>query len=462
MGVTLYHLLTGKSPNEPPYEFKPLRTIDKSFSEGIEFIVNKCVQSDPSKRYQDVNELLYDLNNIYTFNSYYKKQKLLNNIKLGCKCGCLVLCLAFVFISGKSILNERIERYRGIVDGGYYYLNLCNFPDARAYFDEAIKMEKNNPEPYLGIAQILLKQGRYDECVSYIEEIATKMPESRASSQYNYLTGSVYYEQGKYDEALKYLEIAYNADPEKNEYARDAAVCYAKLGELSRAREILNSIPSDGVTDDVHNYVRGQVILADGNRLEAIQIFENVISITENEDLKFRSYMELSNIYKAMRHENSGDWAAINAQINVLERAVKDLKDEDNLIVTEAMAEVYFTAQRYELSIEKFKRLIELGYERAYIYSNIAIIYHQMENFSSAEEILLIMKDKYPDNYQCYVRLAYLYMDMEGKEDMNNRNYSRVLEHYNLAVQFAPSGMNTSDIIQLTAKINELRSKGWL
>lgn len=74
----------------------------------------------------------------------------------------------------------------------------------------------------------------------------------------------------------------------------------------------------------------------------------------------------------------------------------------------------------------------------------------------------MTMKEKYPDNYQCYMQLAYLYMDMEGQKPESSRNYSKVLEYYNLAVQFAPSGKNTSDILQLTAKINELRSKGWL
>ena len=110
LGVTMYHLLTGKSPNEPPYEFKPLRMVDKSFSEGIEFIVNKCVQNDPANRYQDTTELLHDLNNIHTFNSYYKKQKMAENIKLGSKCTALLLCLIMIFISGKFVMAERVER----------------------------------------------------------------------------------------------------------------------------------------------------------------------------------------------------------------------------------------------------------------------------------------------------------------------------------------------------------------
>lgn len=461
LGVTMYHLLTGKSPNEPPYEFKLLRMVDKSFSEGIEFIVNKCVQNNPLNRYQDTTELLHDLNNIHTFNSYYKKQKFAENINLGSKCAALLLCSIMIFVSGKSVMAEREKRYADIIDGGYHYLNLFQFQDSLNYFEEAVKMEKNNPESYFGIAQIFLKQGRYDECISYLDEISSKMPECRNAAQYNYLKGSVLYEKEDYEAAVDYMEKAYETDPTKNDYSIDLAVCYAKLGDLSEAREILDSITSDGITDDILNYVRGQIVLAEGNTTEAVGNFETVISITDDEDLKTRSYMELSNIYKAMRNTGNSR-TAVNSQIDVLERAVNDLQDEDNLIITEAMAEAYFAAKKYDLSVQKFKKLIELGYERAYIYRNIAIIYQQTGNFSKAEDTLMDMKEKYPDDYQCYMQLAYLYMEMEGQEPESRRDYSKVLKYYNLAVQFAPSGKNTSDILQLTAKINELRSKGWL
>ncbi|MGL5693162.1 MAG: serine/threonine protein kinase, partial [Peptostreptococcaceae bacterium] len=67
-GVTMYHLLTGNSPLEPPYEVRKLRTISRRFSEGMEYIVDRCTQNDPDDRYQNVYEVLYDLENIYEFN----------------------------------------------------------------------------------------------------------------------------------------------------------------------------------------------------------------------------------------------------------------------------------------------------------------------------------------------------------------------------------------------------------
>lgn len=65
LGATLYHLLTGHSPAEPPYEIKPLSYWDPSYAgSGMEFIINKCCQQDPERRYQNCAELMYDLEHV--------------------------------------------------------------------------------------------------------------------------------------------------------------------------------------------------------------------------------------------------------------------------------------------------------------------------------------------------------------------------------------------------------------
>lgn len=65
LGATLYHLITGHSPAEPPYEIKPLSYWNPAFSgSGLEYIISKCCQQDPSARYQSCAELMYDLEHV--------------------------------------------------------------------------------------------------------------------------------------------------------------------------------------------------------------------------------------------------------------------------------------------------------------------------------------------------------------------------------------------------------------
>lgn len=83
LGVTMHQLLTGDDPRKAPHprdmttrlgekrvlkpepcistEFEPVRHWNPELSEGIEAIVNKCVQINPEDRYQNCDELLSDL-----------------------------------------------------------------------------------------------------------------------------------------------------------------------------------------------------------------------------------------------------------------------------------------------------------------------------------------------------------------------------------------------------------------
>ncbi len=61
LGITLHHLLTGKSPVEPPYGLKPIRYYDQQLSPELEAIISKCTCEVMTGRYQSVSELMGEL-----------------------------------------------------------------------------------------------------------------------------------------------------------------------------------------------------------------------------------------------------------------------------------------------------------------------------------------------------------------------------------------------------------------
>lgn len=72
LGATLYHLVTGKNPCEPPYEIKPIRQWNPTLSSGFEQIIIKCCQASPEDRYQSCSELLYALDHYNELDNEFK------------------------------------------------------------------------------------------------------------------------------------------------------------------------------------------------------------------------------------------------------------------------------------------------------------------------------------------------------------------------------------------------------
>lgn len=75
LGTTLYHLVTGKNPCEPPYELLPIRQINPNLSDGLQRIIAKCTQKNPDDRYQSCAELMYALEHYDEIDEKYRKKQ---------------------------------------------------------------------------------------------------------------------------------------------------------------------------------------------------------------------------------------------------------------------------------------------------------------------------------------------------------------------------------------------------
>lgn len=67
LGATMYHLLTGHNPSEPPYGLYPITGWNPALSTGLEKIILKCTRKNPKERYQSAEELMYALKHYRDF-----------------------------------------------------------------------------------------------------------------------------------------------------------------------------------------------------------------------------------------------------------------------------------------------------------------------------------------------------------------------------------------------------------
>ena len=112
LGMTMHHLLTGVDPRPKSYEYIPIRQWNPELSSGLERIIDKCTALAPEDRYQNCNELMYDLEHYEEIGDEYKKKQ---KKKLGVFIG--FVALSVIFLGLGILFNSLVaNRYDVLVD----------------------------------------------------------------------------------------------------------------------------------------------------------------------------------------------------------------------------------------------------------------------------------------------------------------------------------------------------------
>lgn len=150
LGATMYHLLTGHNPSEPPYEMYPIRHWNPQLSGGLEAIILKCTQKNPIDRYQSCAELLYALEHYWETDAVYRKKQISNLKKFAVPA---VLTVALGIASGvfygleSHTTNTSYDSYINAAR------NSTVKEDEIANYRKAINLDPYRSEGYNGLLQ---------------------------------------------------------------------------------------------------------------------------------------------------------------------------------------------------------------------------------------------------------------------------------------------------------------------
>lgn len=308
LGATLYHLVTGMNPCEPPYEIKPIREINPTLSSGLERIILKCTQRDPNDRYQSAAEMMYALEHYNEIDDIYRKKQKRKLWKF-----LVPLILTFVF-AGTSVWgyisaeNKKTENYDYILANAdsvedYYEAIITDPTRLEAYLgsnshDGIIKFLINdgvlNGEDNKALTQLRgglneVNVGGYSNSVMVLDKLQQANPSGYAQVCYEIGEAYLFYydigvEKDKYAAASTWFQYAQEEYPIAKMYC-DISSCmqniakYTKAGQLAKLNEEYESLWN-------------QINSLNSN---AIKKFENN---TEGLDLKLRVWNEIINMIR--------------------------------------------------------------------------------------------------------------------------------------------------------------------
>lgn len=146
LGMTMHHLLTGIDPrNGEPYA--PVRQWNPELSEGIEIIIDRCVEPAPENRYQSCMDLLYDLEHPELITRGFKKKQKRKLISFIAALGLsVVMAIAGVVLNltAVKVNNQDYDANIAVSDPDKYFAAVKIYPERVDAYNMLIEYYKNH------------------------------------------------------------------------------------------------------------------------------------------------------------------------------------------------------------------------------------------------------------------------------------------------------------------------------
>lgn len=156
LGMTMHHLLTGIDPRIGE-AYAPVRMWNPEVSEGVEMIVDRCVQPAAEHRYQNCQDLLYDLEHPELITKDYKKKQKRKLISFIASIVMAILCLITGIVFNKTAININNSDYDVLVATS----TASSLEDKIANYKQAIEIYPNRTDAYIKIIEAYEDEGKF-------------------------------------------------------------------------------------------------------------------------------------------------------------------------------------------------------------------------------------------------------------------------------------------------------------
>lgn len=246
LGATMYRLVTGHNPSEPPYEMYPITHWNPRLSTGLEGIIAKCTSKDPKSRYQSVQEVRYALEHyrdldLDSIRRYRRNLRIL--LAAG---GMTVMLFGASGVSYAAADHMQKDEYAYNLEAGR---RSPNKQDSIAFYQKAIQTDCAGEEAYDQLLTLVTQDGVLDEqeekvllqlsisVDKYLERYKMQNPDGYAGLCYRIGSSYWYYyehEEKRQAGAVAWFESAkagFEGNPEKEQEWKRAST-YVEIGNF--------------------------------------------------------------------------------------------------------------------------------------------------------------------------------------------------------------------------------------
>lgn len=479
LGATLYHFLTGHKPQVNYGEIVPIAWYDIELSEGFRLILEKMLNLDPARRFQNGGELKKALENIREYDSEYRAYRRKERSRVLLFTGMLIAGLAMTGTGFFAMQREKTYAYNRALAQAEELIESEEWSSAEEALQEAVKKCPERIEAYRAELLRLYRSGNYEEALKYGKDILENPSYvlDNEADQYELgmildILGNACYDTGDYASAAGCFRQAVEKCSDSAAFYRDYAAALAFAGDPEKAGEILKEAEALGLGGLSLTMTRGEISYVRGEFPEAGEDFREVLRKGDPDSPEERVMLRRALMFAADCAGREGGWG----EAAELLKSWSTVPGVYSIAAEEKLAECCSrqaallqetdpaaAAGLYEEALGIFLSLKARGMVTDVLLENTATLYEQTGRMKEAEETLLEFAELFPGDYRPYKRLALLEADVQQSLPNEQRNYGRMREYYQEAVRLFADQKEQDDAEMhvLENMIRTLEAGGW-
>lgn len=445
LGVTLYHLVTGKTIKDYPNKLIPIREWNPGLPEGLEYIIEKCTNEKPEDRYQSCDELYYELENINKLTKDYK-MALVKQAKKFFICLSMLIVSIVVMLTGlRGINKSNFESYQAMINESSRLFIDGKDTKSIEILEQAIKEgDSKRADAYIGLLDIYINRNEADLGLAKVEGYINEgYGHLNKNNEVLFKVAMTYFDVKKnYPQALKYFQ---QVDEKKIPVVKYYKILANRMGSI---------------TTDYTNF---------GNELAEFEKFNDSLP---NDEKKILNYNALAGIYLSYKSQLTD---ANDKTIAIAEKAREIIKNLDNENIRfkyeasfeQKIAQAYYskgvnnedkTAARedFEKAITHYQNLLGIQGDKSEDFIiNIGSIYQELQDYNKAISQFNDAIRKNPKSVNAYVKLINLLVDIEQSKGPSGQNYLQVRGLYQEASKI-PQSQENEGYKKLTRRLKNI------
>lgn len=451
LGATLFDMLTGKiieakdrkkreGIGKRIHEINPQiisgNIDDKSVGSGLKYVVKKCMNDEPDKRYQNMKQLINDLEKL---NNGIQPNKKISFIKKVSILAVVIIGINLCYGGYKTYKAYEHKKYLGMVSTSQEEIYKGNFAlQEKKLIDLVSKYPKKN-EALKVLLNSYIQRGDYNKVLDEANRDECKVKDWEIYS----ITGDACFHMNRYKEALKFYQTSSEL-LQTTKIEIKIARTLARLGDVENATKIMAGLEEN---DEVL-YLRAEIKYSEGDTTGALEELSKIETIKTNIDyfmLEAQIYRKDMNYLQEMR---------------VLEEALDEYKGSNKIVfyklIGDAALRIYQknSDEIYvQKSVEAYSQMINNGGNLVDGKLRLARAYRFKKEYSKARENLEWVIKIEPENGEGYIQMAYLCIEEENSKNTKRKDYSRAEQYLKIGIPMLEDQLQSQQAEEVLRKI---------